>query len=432
MNRARHAVLGNYNHFIILRLDSRDYISVSNIIARAGSPPTIGPVRISPLTIFAALLLKSDITMEPNWIDKEVAKKCISKRDDVVTSEHSKGDKEHQNGSNQGAGSSFQATNSSTSSYPVTHRHYDGESLGPDTIPGTLMDAVGRGVSAPPTSSPACSVDRKIPISSRQVDPPLYTETSAFHRPSDKIPTPPSNISLSTIGDASFIYRSNMLSFHGLERQSLSNVLWESVRCSGGSTPGDSPLTPTFELADSTDPLVVCEDDPELRDPAPVIPLTFSPDKAVLDGFSATHIQTHPSYTEKRRTEVRIVLHSFISHGRIWDAYRATYHDPDLNTTHRVVAKMACMETFARDDADSHHNSTYYSSPDEVEEAIRNEASLYSGKLSSIQHIVVPGFLGLFAGSFDASLGRPEYWLMLMEDGGRDIWSWDILGSKER
>ncbi len=71
-----------------------------------------------------------------------------------------------------------------------------------------------------------------------------------------------------------------------------------------------------------------------------------------------------------------------------------------------------------------------YTSPEDAEEAIYNEAMLYSKSLSGIQGSVVPRFLGLFVGTYESS--NEKYWLMLMEDGGRSMENFRVFTDGER
>jgi len=125
----------------------------------------------------------------------------------------------------------------------------------------------------------------------------------------------------------------------------------------------------------------------------------------------------------------RIKLQYFISHGRLWDAYHAEYHNLDSDITHQVIAKIASTETYGDTDE---HAGLEYCSPEEARNALLNEAELYSGPLSEVRPRIVPGFLGLFLGDYQKSSESTQYWLMLMEDGGRDIESFQFLSDTDR
>ncbi len=88
MNYARFAVLGNYNEFIVLQLQTRHTILVSDIILRDPSSANEEPkdIHVTPLTLFVALLLPGSISSNPGWIDRVQVARLTSAYKDAAKS----------------------------------------------------------------------------------------------------------------------------------------------------------------------------------------------------------------------------------------------------------------------------------------------------------------------------------------------------------
>ncbi len=314
MNYARFAVLGNYNEFIVLQLQTRHTILVSDIILRDPSSANEEPkdIHVTPLTLFVALLLPGSISSNPGWIDRVQVARLTSAYKDAAKSKS----KKSKGGAHQGP-----AAGGSTS----------GKGAGTTAPPTSSTRAADLDTSTTESASGTDIAVSRFQLFGRQLS--LDVALPVVGRPSRKSIIPPSNISVSAYNDESFLYRSNVMSLHGLEYNSLPDFVWKAVHFTkgdSGSEPSDSPVTPSSNLPLMVNPLITDVNNPTLsiqmaKKPRSTLEYTLD----VFGGVRLSRKGPSPSF-EGDSVRSRIVLKSFISHGRLWDAYHADYYNLDL------------------------------------------------------------------------------------------------------
>ncbi len=126
-------------------------------------------------------------------------------------------------------------------------------------------------------------------------------------------------------------------------------------------------------------------------------------------------IRKLPTFTPERLT-----IDSFLGAGSIWDTYLAHAG------TSRFVIRLTCPESFPTDPL---HDEP---SADEVRVKVPREVSLYTGRLRKLQGKVVPYLHGVAVCkvTLHPTADEGNIWMMIMEDGGRDVGGGQILGLK--